>query len=150
MSSNVIFAPVPALAMELPSLKLAGLDDSKGFINAARLFLGLGMVVELFMLESSAKLPLGLIGAIFRFDREESLDVKDMTSSMAQSGMRFLVFSFLCLGMNRSLRQFTFVGTLPRSCGVLKVAFVCKALLLAASSVCNFCIKYTAENSEAV
>jgi hypothetical protein len=69
------------------------------------------------------------------------LDEKDMTSSMAQSGRRFLVFSFLCLGMNRSLRQFTFVGTLPRSCGVLKVAFVSEALLLVASSVFSFCIK---------
>lgn len=136
--------------MALPSLKLVGVDDSKGVINAERLLLGLGMVVELFMVESSAKLPLGLIGAIFRFDREVLLDVKDMTSSMAQSGIRFFAFSFLCLGMNRSLRQFTFVGTLPRSCGVLKVAFVCEAMLLAASSVCNFCIKYTLENSEAV
>lgn len=137
--------------MALPSLKLVGSDDSKGFINAVRLFLGLGMVVEeLFNEVSSAKLPLGLIGAIFRFDREELLDEKDMTSSMAQSGMRFLVFSFLCLGMNRSRRQFTFVGTLPRSCGVLKVALVSEALLLVASSVFNFCVKYSVGLSVAV
>ena len=113
--------------MQPPSLKLVGVDDSKGFINAARLFLGLGIValdvlLDVLRVVSRAKFPLGLIGAIFRFDREELLDEKEMTSSMAQSGMRFLVFSFLCLGMKRSLRQLTLVGTLPRSCGVLKVA----------------------------
>ena len=113
--------------MQPPSLKLVGVDDSKGFINAARLFLGLGIValdvlLDVLRVVSRAKFPLGLIGAIFRFDREELLDEKEMTSSMAQSGMRFLVFSFLCLGMKRSLRQLTLVGTLPRSYGVLKVA----------------------------
>ena len=113
--------------MQPPSLKLVGVDDSKGFINAARLFLGLGIValdvlLDVLRVVSRAKFPLGLIGAIFRFDREELLDEKEMTSSMAQSGMRFLVFSFLCLGMKRSLRQLTLGGTLPRSCGVLKVA----------------------------
>ena len=109
--------------MQPPSLKLVGVDDSKGFINAARLFLGLGIVaLDVLRVVSRAKFPLGLIGAIFRFDREELLDEKEMTSSMAQSGMRCLVFSFLCLGMKRSLRQLTLVGTLPRSCGVLKVA----------------------------
>ena len=133
-ASNVIFAPAPDLAMALPSLKLVAVEDSNGFIKAARLFLGLGMVV-VFNEVSSAKLPLGFIGAILRIDREELLDEKDMTSSMAQSGIRFFALSFVCLGMNRSLRQFTFVRTLPRSCGVLKVA------LFDASSVCNFCIK---------
>ena len=92
--SKVILDPFTVRASALPSWKSVAEVLSSAFTNAARLFLGLGMVVEeLFNEVSSAKLPLGLIGAILRFEEEEELEEKEMTSNIAQSGIRFLAAS---------------------------------------------------------
>ena len=119
--SKVILDPLTVRASALPSWKSVADVLSSAFTNAEILFRG--VIVELLMLVSTAKAPLGLIGAILRLEEEELLDEKEITSSIAQSGIRFLAASRWCRGMKRSLRQLTLVVTLPRSFAVLNVAF---------------------------
>ncbi len=119
--SKVIFDPFTVRASALPTWKSVAEVLSSAFTNAGILLRG--EIVAVLMLASTAKAPLGFIGAILRFEEEDLLDEKEITSSIAQSGIRFWAASSRCRGMKRSLRQLTLVETLPRSFGVLKVAF---------------------------
>ena len=125
--SKVILDPLTVRASALPSWKSVSDVLSSAFINAGILLRG--VIVELLMLVSTAKAPLGLIGAILRLEEAELLDEKEITSSIAQSGIKFWAASLWCRGMKRSLRQLTLVETLPRSFGVLKVAFPLESIV---------------------
>ena len=116
---NVIFPETVPLATELPSTNAVVEFAEEGVLEVSALN-NAGTVlfrvyVALFRVLFTAKVPLGLTGAIFRFDDDELLEVKEMTSSIAQSGIRSWADSFACRGMKRRRRQFKFVGTLPRS-----------------------------------
>ena len=95
--------------------------NSRGLRSASRLFRA--DIVALLRVALHAKAPFGLIGEIFRGEIVELLDEKEMRSSIAQSGTRFLAASRWWRGMKRSVRQFKFVITLPRSVGEVKTAF---------------------------
>ena len=94
---------------------------SRGLIRASRLFrAAIGVVLSVGL---QAKVPLGLMGAIFNGEAVELFEENEITSSMAQSGMRFLAASRWCRGIKRSLRQFKFVSTFPKSAGEVKTPF---------------------------